>query len=140
MMNVVRICRNIVLRNISDVTEGVHWVHLHRPREKSCPFQKEYNNEVFYLVLPHFKFWLAIEKVPISTSCQWIIQRWHLFNRNVIAVVWFRQKDVLQNFAKLTGKDLCWSLFSRSSFCSLLGNMIEMDPSINFRGRPFTVK
>ena len=40
MMNVVRMWQgNIVLRNISGVTEGVHWVRLHRPREKSCPFK-----------------------------------------------------------------------------------------------------
>ena len=148
MMNVVRIWQgNIVLRNISDVTDGVHWVQLHRPREKSCSFKKEYKEEIFHLVLPHFNFWLAIEKyfyVPISTDCQnnskRIIQRWHLFDRDVIAVVWFRQQGVLKNSAKLTGKHLCWSLFSCSSFCSLWGNMVEMDPSVNFRGRPFSVK
>ena len=39
MMNILRMWQgNIVLRNVSGVTEGVHWVRLHRPREKSCPF------------------------------------------------------------------------------------------------------
>ena len=44
IMNVVRIWQgNIVLRNISDVTERVHWVQLHRPLSKgiqkgNCPF------------------------------------------------------------------------------------------------------
>ena len=83
MMNVVRIWQGyMVLRNISDVTEGVHLVQLQHPREKSRPFQKEYQRKFFHLVLPHFNFWLAIEKcyyVPISTGCQnnskWIIQR-----------------------------------------------------------------
>ena len=44
--------------------------------EKSHHFQKEYKKEVFHLVLPHFDFWLAIEKcyyVPILRGCQ-IIQ------------------------------------------------------------------
>ena len=68
MMNVVRIWQgNIVLRNISDVTDGVHWVQLHRPREKSCSFKKEYKEEIFHLVLPHFNFWLAIENI---STCQ----------------------------------------------------------------------
>ena len=70
MMNVVRRCQgNIVLRNISDVTERVH---LHHPREKSSPFQKEYKKEIFNLVSPHFNFWFAIEKcyyVPVLTGC-----------------------------------------------------------------------
>ena len=74
MMNVVRIWqRNIVLRNVSDVTEGVDWMQLHRPRKKSHPFQKEYKKEIFHLVLPHFNFWLDIEKfyyVLISKGCQ----------------------------------------------------------------------
>ena len=63
----------MVPRNISEVTEGVHWVQLYRPREKSHPFQKEYKKKIFHLVLPHFNFWLAIEKcsyVSISTGCQ----------------------------------------------------------------------
>ena len=59
------------------------------------------------------------------------------------AVVWFRhahlqklppevflKKGVLKNSAKFTRKHLCWSLFSRSSFCSLWANMVGMDPSI----------
>ena len=83
MMNVVRIWQgNIVLRNVSDVTEGVDWMQLHRPRKKSHPFQKEYKKEIFHLVLPHFNLWLAIENfyyVLISNRCQnnskWIIQR-----------------------------------------------------------------
>ena len=83
MMNVVRIWQgNIVLRNVSDVTEGVDWMQLHRPRKKSHPFQKEYKKEIFHLVLPHFNLWLAIEKfyyLLISNRCQnnskWIIQR-----------------------------------------------------------------
>ena len=83
VMIVLRIWQgNIVLRNISDITEGVHWVQLNRPWEKSHPFQKEYKKKIFHLVLPHFNFWLAIEKSyyePISTGCQnnskWIIER-----------------------------------------------------------------
>ena len=73
-MNVVRILQgNIVLRNISKITEGVHWVQLPSPREKSHPFQKQYKKEIFHLVLPHFNFWLAAAKcyyVPILTGCQ----------------------------------------------------------------------
>ena len=103
MMNVVRIWQgNIVLRNISDVTMRIHWMQLHRLREKSLPFQKKYKKEIFHLISPHFNFWLAIEKfyyLPISTCS-----------------------------------------FRRSSFCSLWGNMVQMDLSINFRGRPFAVK
>ena len=60
------------MRNIRDVTDGVHWVQSQRPRQKSRPFQKEYKEEIFHLVLPHFNFWLAIEKcfyVPFSTGC-----------------------------------------------------------------------
>ena len=54
-MNAVRIWQeNIVLRDISDVTEGVHWVQMLRPRKKSFPFQKEYKEEIFHLVLPQF--------------------------------------------------------------------------------------
>ena len=70
MMNVVRIWQgNMVLQNISDVTQGVHWVQLYHPQEKSCPFQKEYKKEIFHLVFRHFNFWPAIEKcyyLPIS--------------------------------------------------------------------------
>ena len=43
------------LQNISDITEGVHWVQLHHSREKSRPFQKKCKNKIFHLVLPHFK-------------------------------------------------------------------------------------
>ena len=39
MINVVMIWQgNLVLRNVSEVTEGIHWVQLHHPREKSRPF------------------------------------------------------------------------------------------------------
>ena len=41
-------------------------------REK-LPFLKEYKNEIFRLVLPHFNFWPATEKcyyVSILTGCQ----------------------------------------------------------------------
>ena len=42
MMNVVRMWQgNIVLRNISDVTEELHWVQLHHSQDKSHPCQKE---------------------------------------------------------------------------------------------------
>ena len=40
---------------------------------KVALFKKEFKNEVFHLVLPHFNFWPAIEKcydVSISTGCQ----------------------------------------------------------------------
>ena len=73
MMNVVRIWQgNIVLRNTSDVTDGVHWVQLHRLRQKSTRFQKEYKEGIFHWVLPHFNFSSAIEKcyyVTISAGC-----------------------------------------------------------------------
>ena len=29
----------------SGVTEGVHWVRLHRPWEKNLPFSKKYKNQ-----------------------------------------------------------------------------------------------
>ena len=71
MMNVVRIRQgNIVLRNISGITEAIHWVHC-TALELKVTFLK--GIEVFHLVLPHFNFWLAIEKcyyVFISTGCQ----------------------------------------------------------------------
>ena len=73
MMNIVRMWQgNIVLRNISGVTEGVCWVQLHHAREKSCPF-KRIQNEIFHLVLPDFNFWPVTEKcyyVSILTGCQ----------------------------------------------------------------------
>ena len=43
IMNGVRMWQgngNIVLQNISGVTEGVHWVRLHHPRIKSCSFYR----------------------------------------------------------------------------------------------------
>ena len=52
----------------------------------------------------------------------------------------FFKKGVLKTSAKLTGKKLCWSLFSRSYFSSLWENMVEMDPSVNFPGGVFAVK
>ena len=30
---------------------------------KNLPFLKEYKNEIIHLVLPHFNFWTAIEKI-----------------------------------------------------------------------------
>ena len=72
MMNVVRMWQgNIVLRNISGVTEGVHWVRLHR-----CPLRKVAlfkGIPKWNFLLPHFNFWPATEKcynVTILTSCQ----------------------------------------------------------------------
>ena len=57
-MNVVRVLQgNNVLRNISGVTDGLHWVPLHHSWEK-----KEYKNEIIHLVFHHFNFWSAIEK------------------------------------------------------------------------------
>ena len=58
----------IVLRNISAVTEEVHGVQMHCPREKSRPFQKKYKKEIFDLVLPHLNFWLATEKCYFETK------------------------------------------------------------------------
>ena len=73
-------------------------MRLHRLREKSHPFQKEYKKEIFHLVLPYFNFWPAIKKcyyVPISTSCQ-IIKN-DSFKDNICSIgmscaaVWFRR-------------------------------------------------
>ena len=33
----------------SGVTEGVHWVRSHRPREKTCPFQRNIKIKVNYM-------------------------------------------------------------------------------------------
>ena len=43
------------------------------PSRENLPFLKEYKNEIIHLVLPHLKFWPAIEKcyyLSISASCQ----------------------------------------------------------------------
>ena len=48
-------------------------------------------------------------------------------------------KRYLKNSTKVKGKHLCLSIFARSSFCFLWGNMVEMDPSINFHDGPFPV-
>ena len=58
--------------SFASVTEGVHWAQLHHPWVKSCPFWKEYKNEIFHLVMPYFNFWRAIEKcyyVSILADC-----------------------------------------------------------------------
>ena len=60
--------------------------------------------------------------------------------RIIYAVVWFcgvhLQKQPAQVFLKIPqnsqGKHLFWNLFSCSSFCSLWGNMVEMEISENF--------
>ena len=91
MMNVVRMWQgNIVRRNISDVTEGVHWVRLQRPR--GCAFQKEYKKRFFHLVLLHFNFWPAT--CPFRRVAKIIENK--SFKENVCsigmpcALVWFR--------------------------------------------------
>ena len=76
MLNVVKMWQgNIVLRNISGVTEGVHWVPLRYPREKNCPFYRNTKmlSKLSIYFLPHFHFSPAIRKcyyVFISTGCQ----------------------------------------------------------------------
>ena len=70
------------------------------------------------------------------------------------AVVWFCQihlqnqppemflkKGALKKFGKIHRKHLCLNLFACSSFfpCALWGNMVGIDPSVNFRW-PFAVK
>ena len=82
MINVVRIWQEYS----SAKYQGRNWrgtLGTMPPRQKSRPFQKEYKEEISHLVLPHFNFWLAVEKcfyVPISTGCRnnskRIIQRW----------------------------------------------------------------
>ena len=72
VMNVAKMWQgNIVLRNISGVTDGVHWVRLQRPREKGT--LSKWIQKMKFSVLPHFNFWLATEKcyyVFILTGCQ----------------------------------------------------------------------
>ena len=144
MMNVVRMWQgNIVLRTISDATEEVHWMRLHRPREKRRPFQKEYRKEIFHLVLPHFSFWHAIEYVTtcpfrgvvktiqnksfkdnicsIGTSCAAVCLS------SEAATISVLKKRCFKTSAKLTGKHLCLSIFPCPSFCSFWGNMVERD-------------
>ena len=76
MLNVVKMWQgNIVLRNISGVTEGVHWVPLRYPREKNCPFYRNTKmlSKLSIYFLPHFHFSPAMGKcynVFISTGCQ----------------------------------------------------------------------
>ena len=90
MMYVVRMWQeDIRLQNIKDVTEGVHWIRLHRcPLRKVVHFKGILN---WNFLLPHVNFWAVREKyyyVPILTGCQnnsyRIIQRKHLFNLDVM--------------------------------------------------------
>ena len=86
MINVMRIWQEYS----SAKYQGRNWrgtLGTMPPRQKSRPFQKEYKEEISHLVLPHFNFWIAVEKcfyVPISTGCRnnskRIIQRWSRYH------------------------------------------------------------
>ena len=149
MMNVRVWQGNIVLRNISDVTEGVHWVQLHHPRQKSHLFKKNTKREFsicFCLILTFGLLWKNVTTCPFRRVVK-IIQN-ESFKDNICSIAMSLQqfgfvalifrssrvivlkKDVLKNSAILSAKHLCRSFFFCSSFCSLWGKY-GWDGSIN---------
>ena len=98
MINVVRIWqKNIVLQNISGVTERVHSVRLHRSREKSCSFQRNTKMEFsiqFCLILTFGLLQKNVTTYPFWRVAK-IIHK-ESFKHNICsigiscAIVWFR--------------------------------------------------
>ena len=73
-----------------------------------------FSNPLLFKVIVLFQFCVAPLLIQVGNEFCWCLKKFlaiknHSYGKNPIEV--FCKKVVLQNFAKFTGKNLCWSLF-----------------------------